>query len=57
MKQSTEGARHFSEIVKTARELTTDIKDVEVRRVAIVRLTNELLTYQIAKPLVSVRIF
>ena len=57
MKQSTEGARHFSEIVKTARELTTDIKDMEVRRVAIVRLTSELLTYQIAKPLVSVRIF
>jgi hypothetical protein len=57
MKQSTQGAKHFSEIVNTARELTTEIKDTDLRRVAIVRLTNELLTYQIAKPMVSVRIF
>lgn len=60
MKTSTKpvlGARHFSEIVATARELTTEYKCKHMRRLAIRRLTNELLIYQMNKSNVSVNIY
>lgn len=57
MKQSTEGAKHFSEIVNIARQMTTEIKGIHYRRLAIRRLTNELLNYQINKPVIIVKIY
>jgi hypothetical protein len=57
MKQSTEGARHFSEIVEIARQLTIDVKDVEARKQEISRLTKELLTYQCNRPVVTLTVY
>lgn len=53
-----DGAKHFSEIVQTARELTTEIKCIESRREEMYRLlTNVLLPYQANKPTITVKIY
>lgn len=57
MKQSIDGAKHFSEIVAIARQLTTEVKGKHLRRFAIRKLTNELLQYQIVKPVVTIKIY
>lgn len=57
MKQSIDGAKHFSDIVAIARQMTTEVKGKHLRRFAIRRLTNELLNYQIIKPVVTITIY
>lgn len=55
--QSTEGAKHFSEICKIAIELTADIKDELTRKDKAARLTGELLVYQSNRPAITVTIY